>query len=604
MYNLGFQHYQSYFMFDLSKKEAKLISQGITQDNRKNLIYTSEENDNIAKSFIIPDKSFNLTKDQCNQIELEYEKFGYDSDDNIKGIWNLNDIFINNEYLSDEISWHNKEYVNRFPDSWIDFGKLLIEILGFDLLNINQKDLITELHYDIGYNGVYDKKNSNKLKLKKVNFHISNLNDLSNAFNFTISDDDERFSKVCELLEYYGIYKWYHKDLNENITKHDDFNDFNGNSWFLELIFEDGKVLNLRGDNAYPDTYIHLGQALLNLKKDYLKIGEIENKESLMSFGQKHLLNVRNEIKKIQIFYKIDFGVTLHNRFEIDCINQKLIPDTHYNVDFNNDGVLGIYALSLKNVPKNEISLDSSKFKDFLEEFLQLELIESKHKTCWSLYESFENSVRVTYPKGEVSYDFKYNPQTWIQLGKSLNKLVGFDILNIANSEQVITNLHYDFKDDGVYDKRTNKKLRLKSLSYRHGAVLEFGFSKYRFSVDFDKKTFRCFINEKELSDEELTVILDLIEKYHIYQLDDEKYWQKLIYHKWMGFDGYNWRLNLVFEDDKHWSIGCSNDYPDIFTHLAFEIIDLTGKDMLNVRSIGEEDLKLYKKYGNDILNG
>ena len=76
MYNLGFQHYQSYFMFDLSKKEAKLISQGITQDNRKDLIYTSEENDNIAKSFIIPDKSFNLTKDQCNQIELEYEKFG------------------------------------------------------------------------------------------------------------------------------------------------------------------------------------------------------------------------------------------------------------------------------------------------------------------------------------------------------------------------------------------------------------------------------------------------------------------------------------------------------------------------------------------------
>lgn len=207
MYNLGFQHYQSYFMFDLSKKEAKLISQGITQDNRKDLIYTSEENDNIAKSFIIPDKSFNLTKDQCNQIELEYEKFGYDSDDNIKGIWNLNDIFINNEYLSDEISWRNKEYVNIFPDSWIDFGKLLIEILGFDLLNINQKDLITELHYDIGYDGVYDKKNSNKLELKKVNFHISNLNDLSNAFNFTISDDDERFSKVCELLEYYGVYK-------------------------------------------------------------------------------------------------------------------------------------------------------------------------------------------------------------------------------------------------------------------------------------------------------------------------------------------------------------------------------------------------------------
>lgn len=478
----------------------------------------------------------------------------------------------------------------------------MIEILGFDLLNINQKDLITELHYDIGYDGVYDKKNSNKLELKKVNFHISNLNDLSNAFNFTISDD-ERFSKVCELLEYYGVYKWYHKDLNENITKHDDFNDFNGNSWFLELIFEDGKVLNLRGDNAYPDTYIHLGQTLLNLKKDYLKIGEIENKESLMSFGQKHLLDARNEIKKIEINYKLNFGVTLHNRFEIDCINQKLIPNKNYNVDYNHDYDLEIYNLSLKNVPKKEFKLDSNKLKDFLDEFNQLDFIGSKHHHCLFLHGNFENSLEITYPTGKVSYDFKYNPQTWIQLGKSLNKLVGFDILNINNSKQAITSLHYDFKRDGVYDKMTNKKLKLKSLSYSHGPVLRWGFSKYNFKIDFDRKTLMC-LGQKNLTGTEIKLIFDLIEKYHIYQLDDEKYWQKLIYHEWLGLDGYNWRLNLVFEDDKHWSVGCSNDYPDIFTHLAFEIIDLTGKDMLNVRSIGEEDLKLYKKYGDDILNG
>lgn len=212
-----------------------------------------------------------------------------------------------------------------------------------------------------------------------------------------------------------------------------------------------------------------------------------------MSFGQKHLLDVRNEIKKIEINYELNFGVTLHNRFEIDCINQKLIPNKNYNIDYNHDNDLEIYNLSLKNVPKKEFKLDSNKLKDFLEEFAQLELIESKHKTCWSLNESFKNSVRITYPTGEVSYNFKYNPQTWIQLGKSLNKLVEFDILNITNSKQAITNLHYDFKDDGVYDKKTNKKLRLKSLSYRHGPVLYWGISKYRHSVDFDKKTFRCF---------------------------------------------------------------------------------------------------------------
>jgi hypothetical protein len=35
------------------------------------------------------------------------------------------------------------------------------------------------------------------------------------------------------------------------------------------------------------------------------------------------------------------------------------------------------------------------------------------------------------------------------------------------------------------------------------------------------------------------------------------------------------------------------NDYPDIFTYLAQEIIDLTGKDILNVNSIDEKDFKL-----------
>ena len=39
---------------------------------------------------------------------------------------------------------------------------------------------------------------------------------------------------------------------------------------------------------------------------------------------------------------------------------------------------------------------------------------------------------------------------------------------------------------------------------------------------------------------------------------------------------------------------------PVSYTHL--DVYKRQGKDMLNVRSIGEEDLKLYKKYGNDIL--
>ena len=78
---------------------------------------------------------------------------------------------------------------------------------------------------------------------------------------------------------------------------------------------------------------------------------------------------------------------------------------------------------------------------------------------------------------------------------------------------------------------------------------------------------------------------------------------KKLNYHSSSCFDGYQWSLYLVFEGDKYLRILNGNDYPDIFMHLAQEIIDLTGKDILNVNSIDENDLKLYKKYGDEILN-
>lgn len=96
---------------------------------------------------------------------------------------------------------------------------------------------------------------------------------------------------------------------------------------------------------------------------------------------------------------------------------------------------------------------------------------------------------------------------------------------------------------------------------------------------------------------------MNYLKKYHIYQLNSGKYWKKLTYHSSSYFDGYEWSLYLVFERDKYLRIFNGNDYPDIFTHLAQEIIDLTGKDILNVNSIDEKDFKLYKKYGDEILN-
>ena len=100
----------------------------------------------------------------------------------------------------------------------------------------------------------------------------------------------------------------------------------------------------------------------------------------------------------------------------------------------------------------------------------------------------------------------------------------------------------------------------------------------------------------KNMTNKDIEIVFELLEKYHIYQLNSGKYWKKLTYHSSSYFDGYEWSLYLVFERDKYLRIFNGNDYPDIFTHLAQEIIDLTGKDILNVNSmtITSENGKLF----------
>lgn len=174
-------------------------------------------------------------------------------------------------------------------------------------------------------------------------------------------------------------------------------------------------------------------------------------------------------------------------------------------------------------------------------------------------------------------------------------------MINTWGKEE-ITKLNYEFRQDGIYDKKTSKKLKLKFLEYNQGLSMNFGFSRHNINIDFEKKMMEGCIN-KNMTNKDIEIVFELLEKYHIYQLNSGKYWKKLTYYSSSCFDGYEWSLYLVFERDKYLRIFNGNDYPDIFTHLAQEIIDLTGKDILNVNSIDEKDFKLYKKYGDEILN-
>lgn len=282
------------------------------------------------------------------------------------------------------------------------------------------------------------------------------------------------------------------------------------------------------------------------------------------------------------------------NEFTIDCINSKIIPNGRFDSSYNDD--CKIYNEALNNVLKNEIQLDRNKLNNFLKEFKKLELTDLNSHVIRN--KTLENCVAVMDSTDEKLYGF--DSENWLQLGKILNDLVGFDILNIEAAKYLITDLYYDFKQDGVYEKSTKRKLKLKSICYCHG--LWFNLVNFRIHVDFEKKEITGIIHEDNVSDETLNLILSLLEKYHVYELNNERYWQKYSHHMWLGCDGYKWSLSLIFEDGKHWIIGDYNDYPDIFTCMGKEIIELSGIDILNISSVSDEDLKLYDEYGDKIL--
>ena len=40
------------------------------------------------------------------------------------------------------------------------------------------------------------------------------------------------------------------------------------------------------------------------------------------------------------------------------------------------------------------------------------------------------------------------------------------------------------------------------------------------------------------------------------------------------------------------------NDYPDTYVHLAREVRDISGMDLLEIDTISDKDLELFEKFG------
>ncbi len=96
---------------------------------------------------------------------------------------------------------------------------------------------------------------------------------------------------------------------------------------------------------------------------------------------------------------------------------------------------------------------------------------------------------------------------------------------------------------------------------------------------------------------------MELLEKYHVYMWIFDEYHNKSNARDPDDLEGYDWYLEIVFENDVIWHIFGYNDYPDTYVHLAREVMDITGMDMMEINTIASGDLELFEKFGQELLD-
>ena len=235
----------------------------------------------------------------------------------------------------------------------------------------------------------------------------------------------------------------------------------------------------------------------------------------------------------------------------------------------------------------------------FLHDFQELELFKDFKSEEFSYFEKIELvyscNVIIYSTDNYEEYSFKNNyPPNWIRFGEILKDLFKFDVLHLNYQRQLATPLYYDIRQDGVYG---DGKLDIKAIEFGHYRTYPYELPNPRLIINFERNTIDGYI-EKELTDSDRDLILGLLERYHVYKWIFDDYHTKSNVRDPDDLEGYDWYLEMVFEDDVIWHIFGYNDYPDTYVHLAREIIEISGMDLLEINTIAEGDLELFEKYG------
>ena len=166
--------------------------------------------------------------------------------------------------------------------------------------------------------------------------------------------------------------------------------------------------------------------------------------------------------------------------------------------------------------------------------------------------------------------------------------------------KQIVTPLFFDVKRDGVY--LEGDKLNLRTIEFGHYQTYPYDIPKPRLMVNFERSRVDGYI-DRDLSSSDKDLILDLLERYHVYMWIFSEYHNKSNTRDPDDLEGYDWYLELVFDGDIIWHLFGYNDYPDTYVHLAREILDITKLDLLEINTISDGDLVLFEKFGDSILD-
>ena len=320
-------------------------------------------------------------------------------------------------------------------------------------------------------------------------------------------------------------------------------------------------------------------------------------------------------IEKIEITQRFNFK-RLNRHYEcftIDLVNK----NAYYKISERGSGdkVLDESSLcddswidilvDLRRKMTSEIHrITDKEASQFLDDFNKLNLFddfEAEKFLYFSKIELIYSCIVIIYSKdGYEEYSFKNNfPKNWARFGEILNDLFGFDVLHLNHQRQLATPLFYDIRPDGVY--WGDEKLSVKTIEFGHYRTYPYDIPHPRLIINFEDKSIEGYV-QKELTSKAGELILNLLEKYHVYAWIFKGYHNKSLTRDPDDLEGYDWYLEMVFEGDVIWHIFGYNDYPDTYVHLGREVIEITGMDLLEIGTISQEDMKLFDKFGDEIL--